>query len=106
MEEKRCTTIDEAKRVGDQIRMDWMRYELEEFRRGMDVEYEHGLTDPQTDVIHDDPIMTGKIALAHIKEFPDYDERFEKMEADAEREWAERRKQESTSIRGLEARAN
>jgi hypothetical protein len=106
MEEKRRTTIDEAKRIGDQIGMDWTRYELEEFRRGMDVEYEHGLTDPQTDVTHDDPTLTGKIALAHIKEFPDYYERLEKMEADAEREWTERRKQESMVIRGPEARAN
>ncbi len=38
---------------------------------GMDVEFEHGSHDPQTDVTGDDPILTGKIALAHMKEFPD-----------------------------------
>jgi hypothetical protein len=38
----------------------------------MDVEFEHGAHDPQTDVTHDDPIITGKIAVAHMKEFPDY----------------------------------
>ena len=56
----------------------------------MDVEFEHGARDPQTDVTGDDPIATGKIALAHMKEFPDYYERLERMEAEAERDWAER----------------
>jgi hypothetical protein len=90
MTEQRRTSTDEAKRVGDEIGVDWSRFELEQFRAGMDVEYEHGSHDPQTDVTHDDPIVTGKIALAHMKEFPDYYERLEKMEAEAEREWADK----------------
>ncbi len=45
---------------------------LPQFRAGMDVELEHGSHDPQTDVTGDDPIPTGKIALAHMEEFPDY----------------------------------
>jgi hypothetical protein len=72
MSEKRRTTIEEARRVGDAIGVDWSQYDLEQFRFGMDVEVEHGAHDPQTDVTHDDPILTGKIALAHMKEFPDY----------------------------------
>jgi Protein of unknown function (DUF5661) len=56
----------------------------------MDVEFEHGVHDPQTDVTRDDPILTGKIALAHMKEFPDYYERLERMERQAERDWAEK----------------
>jgi hypothetical protein len=52
-------------------------------------EFEHGVHDPQTDVTGDNPIITGKIALAHLKEFPDYDERRERMEWAAERDWAE-----------------
>jgi len=91
MAEKRRTTAEEARRVGDVIGVDWNRFDLESFRAGMDVEYEHGSHDPQTDVTHDDPIVTGKIALAHMKEFPDYYERLEKMEAEAEREWADKR---------------
>ena len=91
MSEKRRTTVEEAKRVGDEIGVDWTRFDLELFRQGMDVEFEHGSNDPQTDVTHDDPIVTGKIALAHMKEFPDYYERLERMEAEAEREWAEKR---------------
>jgi hypothetical protein len=81
--EERRTSIEEAKRVGDTIGVDWDRFDLEQFRAGMDVEYEHGSHDPQTDVTQDDPIVTGKIALAHMKEFPDYYERLERMEAEA-----------------------
>jgi hypothetical protein len=88
MTETRRTTLDEARSVGDAIGVDWTKFDLEEFRSGMDVEYEHGRHDPQTNVTNDDPIVTGKIALAHMKEFPDYYTRLEEMEAEAERFWA------------------
>jgi hypothetical protein len=90
--EENRTTREEARRVGDEFGVDWDRFKLEQFRIGMDVEYEHGAHDPQTDVTGDDPILTGKIALAHMKEFPDYYERLERMEKEAEREWAEARR--------------
>ena len=92
MAEQKRTISEEAQRVGDQIGVNWDRFELEQFRKGMDVEYEHGSHDPQTDVTGDDPILTGKIALAHMKEFPDYYERLERMEKEAEREQGERRR--------------
>ena len=76
-------STEEARRVGDEIGVDWDRFELEQFRAGMDVELEHGSHDPQTDVTGDDPILTGKIALAHMKEFPDYYVRLERMEREA-----------------------
>jgi Protein of unknown function (DUF5661) len=88
--ERQPTTPEEARRVGDAIGVDWERFDLEQFRAGMDVEYEHGSHDPQTDVTGDDAIITGKIALAHMKEFPDYYERLERMEETAKRDWAER----------------
>jgi hypothetical protein len=91
MTETRHTTSEEARRVGDEIGVDWSRFDLEQFRLGMDVEFEHGSHDPQTDVTHDDPIVTGKIALAHMKEFPDYYERLERMEAEAESYWSTRK---------------
>ena len=90
MSEAKRTSSEEARRVGDAIGVDWTRFELEQFRAGMDVEYEHGTHDPQTDVTGDDPIVTGKIALAHMKEFPDYYERLERMEREAELELAGR----------------
>jgi hypothetical protein len=90
MTESRRTSIEEARRVGDAIGVDWTRFDLEQFRTGMDVELEHGSHDPQTDVTHDDPILTGKIALAHMKEFPDYYERLERMEREAKLAWADK----------------
>jgi hypothetical protein len=88
--EQRRTTPEEAKRVGDALGVDWARFDPEQFRAGMEVEFEHGAHDPQTDVTHDDPLLTGKIALAHLKEFPDYYVRLARMEAEAEREQAAR----------------
>ena len=90
MSEASRTTLEEARRVGDEIGVDWGRFDLEQFRSGMDVELEHGSHDPQTDVTGDDPILTGKIALAHLKEFPDYYTRLEQMEEKAKRDWAAR----------------
>lgn len=57
---------------------------LEAFHRGLEVELEHGRRDPQTNVTNDDPVLTGKIALAHLREFPDYYKRLADMERDAE----------------------
>ena len=91
MAEVKRTTSEDARRIGDAIGVDWDRFDLEQFRRGMDVEFEHGSHDPQTDVTGDDPILTGKIAFAHLKEFPDYYARLDRMEAEAERDWSERK---------------
>ena len=81
-------TADEARRIGEQIGIDWTSapFDVEQFRMGMDVELEHGLHDPGTDVTGDDPEVTGKIALAHLNEFPDYYSRLEQMEETARRE--------------------
>jgi hypothetical protein len=82
----RSFSIDEARKVGEAIGIDWAGspFDAEQFRMGLDVELEHGRRDSATDVTHDDPIVTGKIALAHLKEFPDYYTRLAEMEADAE----------------------
>jgi len=77
-------TIEEAKEIGDKLGVDWEKIDIEQFRKGMDIELEHGITDPETDVTHNDPIITGKIALAHLHEFSDYYDRLEKMEEEAE----------------------
>ena len=79
---------DEARRIGAQIGIDWESapFDVDQFRRGMDVELEHGSHDPATDVTGDDPITTGKIALAHLNEFADYYTRLEKMEDEAKRD--------------------
>lgn len=71
-------TADEAKKIGDQLGINWDKVPLEQFRRGMEVEMEHGASDPETNVTNDDPLLTGKIAWAHIKERRDYYTRLDK----------------------------
>ena len=88
MSSSRSFTEQEARAIGEAIGVDWDEIPLEEFRVGLSVELEHGAHDPQTDVTGDDPITTGKIALAHLKESPDYYTRLTRMEAEAEREEA------------------
>ena len=63
-------TTDEAKIIGDEIAIDWDKIDLEQFRRGLEVEMEHGEHDPETNVTNSDPILTGKIALAHLSSTP------------------------------------
>ncbi len=87
MPPKKTFTAEEATRIGDQLGLKWDRFDVDQFRRGMNVELEHGLRDPLTNVTGDDPLTTGKIALAHLNEFPDYYDRLEKMEAEAEKDW-------------------
>ncbi|MFC1786990.1 DUF5661 family protein [Halobacteriota archaeon] len=87
MESKKNFTAEEAKRVGEALGIDWTEFDVEQFRRGMDVELEHGLVDPKTNVTNDDEIMTGKIALAHLNEFSDYYTRLDEMEEEAEEYW-------------------
>ena len=81
-------TAEEARRIGEQIGIDWSAspFDVEQFRAGLDVELEHGAHDPQTNVTGDDPTITGKIALAHLNEFPDYYTRLEAMEEQAKRD--------------------
>lgn len=78
-------TVEEAKTVGDQLGLDWNKFDLEQFRHGMDIELEHGTTNPKTNVTNDDPLTTGKIALAHMQESADYYVRLDKIEAEAEK---------------------
>ena len=63
------------------------RYTIEDVATGMNVEAEHGTRFPDLDVTGDDPVITAKIALAHLREFPDYYERLEVMEREAEAAW-------------------
>ncbi len=59
-------------------------FTLEDFHAGMEVELEHGMRDMRTNVTDDDPLVTGKIAWAHLMEFGDYYRRLAIMEAEAE----------------------
>ena len=90
MSERVVFTAEQARDVGERIGIDWAasRFDVEQLRRGMDVELEHGTRDPETNVTDDDIVVTAKIARAHLNEFPDYYARLAVMEAEAEAHWA------------------
>ena len=74
--------------IGDEIDVDWSEIEVEEFRMGLNVELEHGTVwEGTTNVTNDDELLTGKIAYAHLLEFPDYYTRLKKMEEEGDRFW-------------------
>lgn len=87
---KKTFTRDQAEAIGNQLGIAWDTFDLEQFRDGLGVELEHGTANRTTDVTNDDSLMTGKIALAHLTEFPDYYTRLAKMEAEAKQYWSSR----------------
>jgi hypothetical protein len=72
---------NEAKEIGDKLKIDWKKCKLSQFIKGLNVELEHGSHDKKTDVTHDDPIKTAKIVLAHLKEREDYYTQLKKVES-------------------------
>jgi len=83
MSPKRGIAVAEARTVGARLGIDWAQVNIEQFRRGLEVELEHGARDSQTNVTSDDLDLTGKIAWAHLKEIGDYYTRLDAMEAAA-----------------------
>jgi hypothetical protein len=88
MTAKKRFSLAEAKQIGNALGIDWQAFDVEQFQIGLEVELEHGARDAQTNVTNDDALITGKIALAHLKEFPDYYTRLSAMEKEADEYWA------------------
>lgn len=84
---KKRFSPEEAREIGEKLGITWKEFDLEQFRKGMDVELEHGKVNEKTNVTNDDSLMTGKIALAHLNEFPDYYTRLAKLEKEADKFW-------------------
>jgi len=85
--QKKHYSENEARDVSSKIGINWdlVGFDLAQFTAGMNVEAEHGAHDPETNVTNDDPVITGKIAWAHLKEINDYYDRLEVMEKEAEK---------------------
>jgi hypothetical protein len=86
--QKKRFNLAEAKQIGDALGIDWLTFSVKQFQAGLEVELEHGARDVQTNVSNDDALITGKIALAHLKEFSDYYTRLLAMEKEADEYWA------------------
>ena len=59
---------DEARAILSEFNVEKVDIDLDEFRRGLEVELEHGLRFEDANVTNNHPILTGKIVLAHLKE--------------------------------------
>ncbi len=88
---KKYFTTKEAERIGKKLGITWDKFDVEQFRMGLGVELEHGTRDMSTNVTDDDPVMTGKIALAHLNEFPDYYTRLYRLEKEADAFWKKKK---------------
>ena len=75
-------SAEQAASIATQLGIDFGAepFDLEQFTMGVNVELEHGARDASTNVTNDDPVTTGKIALAHLREIPDYYTRLAEME--------------------------
>ena len=91
-------SVDEARKIGNQLKIDWAKVNLIEFHSGLAVELEHGAHDPETDVTGDNMLLTGKIAWAHLKEFADYYSRLEQLESEADEYWTARRENPTAAL--------
>jgi len=85
-------TEDQARSIGGEIGIDWNAalFDVDQFRRGLEIELEHGSREPETDVTGNDSVATGKIAWAHLREYPDYYDRLEVLEREAKQYWDSR----------------
>jgi hypothetical protein len=97
MSKKKIFTLNQAKTIGEQLGINWDKFDLEQFLAGLGVELEHGAVNQTTDVTNNDPLLTGKIALAHLTEFPDYYTRLAKMEAEAKQFWNSKKRKKTIS---------
>ena len=65
-------TTKEILKAAEKLNITFDKFSLSDFITGINIELEHGLINPLTNVTNDDLLTTAKIALAHLNEFPDY----------------------------------
>ena len=91
MKKRKQISSDEARRIGDAMHIDWDQVGLEQFRKGLMGNHEQAAIDPETGLTYDGVLLSGKLVLAHMQEFPDYFTRLEKLKAEANEYQARRR---------------
>jgi len=79
-----AVTSEEADIVLKVLNVEDMDVDQEDFRRGLEVELEHGMMIPDTNITNNHPLLTGKIVLAHFKETLDYYQRLEVAEIEGD----------------------
>lgn len=77
-------TVEEAQIIRNSVGAEATQITSDEFRRGLEVELEHGLQFSDANVTNNHPLLTGKIVLAHLKETLDYYSRLEVAELEGD----------------------
>ena len=77
-------TLEEARIVQKAIGAEAAEVSPEQFRRGLEIELEHGLQFSDANVSNNHPLLTGRIVLAHLKEMLDYYLRLEVAELEGD----------------------
>lgn len=75
---------EEAQVLQQRVGGEAAQISLDEFRKGLEVELEHGTAFPDSNVTNNHPILTAKIVLAHLKESLDYYTRLEVAELEGD----------------------
>ena len=84
MKKQKPISLDQAQRVGESLHIDWEQVDLEKFRQGLMEKHEAGALDPETGLTYDSVLLTGKVVLAHMQEFPDYLNRLAKLKQEVD----------------------
>jgi len=85
--EKTSFSLNESTLIGDKLNLNWLSISKEDWNLGMNIELEHGLRNPITNISNNNPLILGKIALAHVIEIPDYYRRLHEMEETGQKKW-------------------
>jgi len=75
---------EEAAKILELVNTKSMAIPLADFRKGLEVELEHGTRFDDANVTNNHPLLTGKIVLAHLKETMDYYQRIDAAELEGD----------------------
>ena len=89
MKKRTQISAAEAERVGECLQIDWEQVDLEEFRQGLMGNHKPGDIDPETGLAYESVLLTGKVVLAHMDEFPDYFTRLAKLKEEVRSQYSE-----------------
>jgi len=84
MKKQKQISAEEARRVGESLHIDWEQVSLEEFRQGLMGRHQPAAIDPETGRTYESVLLTGKVVLAHMEEFPDYSSRLAKLKEEVD----------------------
>ena len=91
MKKRKQLSSEEAKRIGEALHIDWDQVDLEQFRQDLMGNHNQGSIDPETGLTYDGVLLTGKVVLDHMQEFPDYFTRLAKLKEEVDEYQARRR---------------